>query len=57
VSEEEDEIALGEEIIAELRENEGKSLRALLKALRDGGDQDLYEKLIRHPRLTDLVPH
>jgi hypothetical protein len=41
-----------------LREGDGAALRALLKALRDSDDATgLYEKLIQHPALRDLLPH
>jgi hypothetical protein len=51
---------LREAIIEELREADGKMLRRLLKSLRENDDPDareLYERLIKHPALRDLVPH
>jgi hypothetical protein len=48
------------DIIAELRGNEGEMLRRLLKALCDKEDpeaKDLYVTLIQHPELYDLVPN
>jgi hypothetical protein len=47
-------------IIEVLRENDGTKLRSLLRSLSKDDDADareLYEKLIRHPALRDLVPH
>jgi uncharacterized protein YjgD (DUF1641 family) len=44
-------------IIDVLREDDGASLRALLKALRDPDAKRLYANLIQHPALRDLVPH
>jgi hypothetical protein len=45
-------------IIDVLREGDGARLRSLLKALRDSDDETgLYEKLIQHQALHDLVHH
>jgi hypothetical protein len=48
------------DLIAELRQNDGKMLRRLLRLLREKDDtdsKDLYVKLARHPELYDLVPN
>ena len=48
------------DLIAELRQNDGKMLRRLLKLLRemdDSDSKDLYVTLVRHPELYDLVPN
>jgi hypothetical protein len=48
------------DFIAELRQNDGKMLRRLLKLLGQKGDpdsKDLYVMLVQHPELYDLVPN
>jgi hypothetical protein len=48
------------DLIAELRESDGKMLRRLLRLLREKGDPDskhLYVTLAQHPGLYDLVPN
>jgi hypothetical protein len=48
------------DLIAELRENDGKMLRRILRMLRENNDpetRDLYITLIQHPELYDLVPN
>ena len=48
------------DLIAELRQDDGKLLRLLLKHLRDKEDvnsRDLYVTLIQHPDLNDMVPN
>lgn len=55
-----DKAEMWDAIVEVLRENDGAKLRALGRALRDSADHDakeLYEKLIQHPALRDLVPH
>ena len=50
--------AVKQALIDVLREGEGVKLRVLLKALRDSNDATgLYERLIQHPALRDLIPH
>jgi hypothetical protein len=47
-------------LIDALRENDGAKLRSLLNRLRDNPDPDareVYERLIRNPALSDLIPH
>jgi hypothetical protein len=49
-----------EEIIEELRANEGKMLRRLLIRLRTEEHPEakaLFHTLVTHPDLRDLVPH
>ena len=49
-----------EELIDELRANEGRLLRRLLMRLRvedHPGAKALFHTLITHPDLRDLVPH
>jgi hypothetical protein len=46
------------DFIAELRQNDGKVLRRLLRLLRQKDDpdsKDLYVMLVQHPELYDLV--
>jgi hypothetical protein len=48
------------DLIAELRQEDGKMLRRLLKHLREKADpdsKDLYVTLVQHPELHDLVPN
>jgi hypothetical protein len=51
-----DEADVIEVVIELLRANGGKAFRELLQTCRED-DRETYEKLIRAPRLRDLVPN
>jgi hypothetical protein len=46
-----------ETIIELLRANGGRAFRQLRQSCLRDGDREMYERLIRAPRLRDLVPH